>query len=171
MQIDQVQTYLAMTGTPTVQFATRPNPPAVTDPEYQAWSRRATVNYDGGYIKATYGDLIQTWSLGETDACAGVATAVVRSASTRTNTIGGATTSVAGSNYVYTAYPKRNSSLAAGGDLFTIHTDIGTYTARVGGDVQTLIAYVCTNTNQLYSAISIQSSAGAWYGPFAPSDS
>ena len=74
-------------------------------------------------------------------------------------------------NYVYTAYPKRNSSLAAGGDLFTIHTDIGTYTARVGGDVQTLIAYVCTNTNQLYSAISIQSSAGAWYGPFAPSDS
>lgn len=160
-----------MTDTPTVQFATRPNPPAVTDLEYQAWSRQATLNYNGGYIEATYGDLIQTWSLGATDACAGVATAVVRSQSSRTNTIGGATTTVAGSNYVYTAYPKRNSSLAAGGDVYTIHTDIGTYTARVGGDVQGLIAYVCTVTNQLYSPISIQSSAGAWYGPFVPSDS
>jgi len=160
-----------MTDTPTVQFATRPNPPVVTDLEYQAWSRVATLNYDGGYIEATYGDLIQTWSLGETDACAGQARAVVRTASTRTNTIGGAVTPVAGANYVYTAYPKRNSSLAAGGALFTIHTDIGAYTARVGGDVQTLIAYVCNKTNQLYSSISIQSSSGAWYGPFAPSDS
>ena len=160
-----------MTGTPTVQFATRPNPPAVTDPEYQAWSRKATVNYVGGYIEATYGDLIQTWSLGETNACAGQTIAVARTASTRTNTIGGATSSVAGTNYEYVAYPKRNSSLAAGGDLFTVHTDIGSYTARVGGDVQTLIGYVCTITNQLYSAISIQSSNGSWYGPFAPSDS
>lgn len=159
-----------MTGTPIVQFATRPNPPAVTDAEYQAWSRRGTVNYDGGYIEATYGDLIQTWSLAESDACAGQARAVVRTSTTRTNTIGGASTPVAGANYVYTAYPKRNSSLAAGGDLFTVHTDIGSYTARVGGDVQTLIAYVCSNTNQLYAPISIQSSSGAWYGPFSPSD-
>jgi len=160
-----------MTDTPTVRFATRPNPPVVTDLEYEAWSRRGTLNYDGGYIEATYGDLIQTWSLGETDACAGQSRAVVRTSSTRTNTIGGATTPVAGSNYVYTAYPKRNSSLAAGGALFTVHTDIGSYTARVGGDVQTLIAYVCNNTNQLYSPISIQSASGAWYGPFSPSDS
>ena len=150
-------------------FATRPTPPVVTDPEYQAWSRRVTVNYDGGYLEATYGDLIQTWTLGETDACAGQSRAVVRTSTTRTNTIGGASTPVAGANYVYTAYPKRNSSLAAGGDLFTIHTDIGSYTARVGGDIQTLIAYVCNNTNQLYAPISIQSSAGAWYGPFSPS--
>ena len=160
-----------MTDTPTVQFATRPNPPAVTSPEYQAWSRVATLNYDGGYIEATYGDLIQTWSLGSTDACAGQARAVVRAASTRTNTIGMGSTPVAGANYVYTAYPKRNSSLAAGGDLFTIHTTIGSYTARVGGDVQGLIAYVCNKTNQLYDSISIQSSSGAWYGPFVPSDS
>tara|TARA_B100001094_G_scaffold236336_1_gene231427 strand:+ start:467 stop:949 length:483 start_codon:yes stop_codon:yes gene_type:complete len=159
-----------MTGTPSVMFATRPTPPVVTDPEYQAWSRRGTLNYDGGYIEATYGDLIQTWSLGETDACAGVQRAVVRTSTTRTNTIGGAATPVAGANYVYTAYPKRNSSLAAGGDLFTVHTDIGSYTARVGGDIQTLIAYVCNNTNQLYAPISIQSSSGAWYGPFSPSD-
>ena len=159
-----------MTGTPTVQFATRPNPPAVTDAEYQAWSRRGTVNYDGGYIEATYGDLIQTWSLAESDACTGQSRAVVRTSTTRTNTIGGASTPVAGANYVYTAYPKRNSSLAAGGDLFTVHTDIGSYTARVGGDIQTLIAYVCSNTNQLYAPISIQSSSGAWYGPFSPSD-
>jgi hypothetical protein len=160
-----------MTDTPTVQFATRPNPPQVTDLEYQAWSRVATLNFDGGYIEATYGDLIQTWSLGATSACDGQARAVVRAPSTRTNTIGGATTNVAGANYVYTAYPKRNSSLAAGGELFTIHTNIGAYTARVGGDVQGLIAYVCTKTNQLYDPISIQSSSGAWYGPFVPSDS
>ena len=171
MQIDHVETHLTMTGTPTVQFATRPNPPSVTDAEYQAWSRRATVNYDGGYIEATYGDLIQTWSLGETSACAGQTVSVTRGQSSRTNTIGGATTTVAAVNYEYQAYPKRNSSLAAGGALFTIHTDIGSYTARVGGDVQTLIGYVCTITNQLYSAISIQSSNGSWYGPFAPSDS
>ena len=158
-----------MTGTPTVQFATRPNPPAVTEAEYQAWSRRGTVNYDGGYIEATYGDLIQTWTLGDTDACAGVARAVVRTSTTRTNTIGGASTPVAGANYVYTAYPKRNSSLAAGGELYTIHTDIGSYTARVGGDIQTFVAYVCNNLNQLYGPISFQSSAGAWYGPFTTS--
>ncbi len=171
MQIKWVQTHLSMTDTPMVQFATRPNPPQVTDLEYQAWSRVATLNYDGGYIEATYGDLVQTWSLGATDACAGQARAVVRAGSTRTNTIGGASTPVAGANYVYTAYPKRNSSLAAGGDSYTIHTNIGSYTARVGGDVQGLIAYVCNKTNQLYDPISIQSSSGAWYGPFVPSDS
>lgn len=160
-----------MTDTPTVQFATRPNPPAVVDAEYQAWSRVATLNFQGGYLEATYGDLIQTWSLGATSACAGRVKEVTRSPSTRTNTIGGASIAVSGTAYEYTIYPKRNSSLAAGGDLYTIHTTIGTYTARVGGDVQGLIAYVCTKTNQLYDPISIQSSSGAWYGPFVPSDS
>jgi hypothetical protein len=159
-----------MTGTPSVQFATRPNPPAVTDAEYQAWSRQGTINYPGGYIEATYGDLIQTWSLAATDACAGQQRAVVRTSTTRVNTIGGVATPVAGANYVYTAYPKRNNSLAAGGELYTIHTDIGSYTARVGGDIQTFVAYLCDNLNQLYAPISFQSSHGAWYGPYTPSD-
>lgn len=160
-----------MTDTPTVQFATRPTPPSETDTEYLVWSKRATLNYEGGYIEAAYGDLIQTWSLGESSACTSRTKNVERAASSRINTIGGFSTPVAASTYNYKIFPKRNSSLAAGGELFTIHTAVGTYTANVGGDVQTMIGYICTKLNQLYDPIQIQSSSGAWYGPFVPSNS
>lgn len=159
-----------MTDTPSVQFATRPTPPSETSDEYLVWSKRATLNFQGGYIEAAYGDLIQTWSLGDSGACTGKEKDVDRAASSRTNTIGGFSTPVAASSYKYTIYPKRNSSLAAGGELFTIHTAVGSYTANVGGDVQTMIAYICTKTNQLYDPIQIQSSSGAWYGPFVPAN-
>jgi hypothetical protein len=159
-----------MTDTPSVQFAVRPTPPSETDTEYLVWSKRATLNYDGGYIEAAYGDLIQTWSLGESNACTGKTKRVERDSYFRTNTIGGFPSAVAATDYDYTVYPKRNSSLAAGGELFTIHTAVGSYTANVGGDVQTMIAYICTKTNQLYDPIQIQSSSGAWYGPFVPSN-
>lgn len=159
-----------MTDTPTVQFATRPNPPSETSTDYKAWSKTATLNYNGGYIEAAYGDLIQTWSLGDSSACSGQVRLVQRVTTNRVNTIGGDSTPVRAAIYSYTAYPKRNSSLAAGGDLYTIHTSVGTYTARVGGDVQAMIGYVCTKLNQLYDPISIQSSSGAWYGPFVPAN-
>lgn len=154
---------------PTVYFATRPNPPVAGTDEYERWKRTSTLNFPGGYVEATYGNLIQTFSMAGTEACTGTSVSVSRSAHTRTNTIGGASIPIAQNTFTYNKYPKRNSGGAAGGDVITITTSVGSYDARLGGDIQTFVGWLCGNgTSQLYDAIEFTSPRGAHYGPFAP---
>ena len=156
-----------MTATP--YFATRPNPPSAGTDEYQRWKKESTMNYPGGYLTAAYGNLIQTFSMQGTDACSGKTVSGTRKAHSRTLTIGGPTTSVASANLNYKLYPKRNGGGAAGGEPITIVTSVGSYQARLGGDIQDLVTWLCGNgTGQLYDAIEFISPNGAHYGPFAP---
>jgi hypothetical protein len=158
-----------LTETPTVKLlGGRPNPPAVDSDEYKRWSETLTIAYDGGYIEATYGNLIQTFDFFTIDgACADRPVAVVRKQHSRVNRIGDPAINIAEARFTYNKYPKRNSSNAAGGAAYTIHTDIGSYTARIGGDVQTFMAWACERKNEFYSATSIQTGSGAWYGPIS----
>ena len=127
-----------------------------------------TINYRKGYIQSAYGNLAQTWDLGLVqEACLQVPVAVVRSAHSRVNSIGMDATPVREARFTYNKYPRRNSSSAAGGDAYTIHTDIGTYTARIGGDVQDFMRWACDNASITYGSTSIQTSHGAWYGPIS----
>ena len=140
--------------------------PGTETQEYKNWSKNWTIAYEGGYIEAAYGNLVQTLDIGVVaNACFDIPVAVVRKAHGRTNQIGSLSTPVAEARFTYNRYPKRNSSAAAGGALYTIHTDLGSYTARVGGDIQTFMAWACSQSKEFFTPISVQSSSGAWYGP------
>ena len=157
-----------MTQTPTLYFATRPDPPAINTPEYVAWSRKQSIAFTGGTLTATYGNLVQTLNIsGLADVCATTSQSVSVPSHTRTNTIGGAATSVAGFQYTRQKINKKNSSLSAAGDPIVISTDIGTYQARLTGSISALHDWLCRNTGLLYSAITVYSPSGAAYGPYA----
>ena len=148
-------------------FADRPSPPDPNTDEDKMWRKEAAITYEGGYIVATYGNLAQTWNLGNTSAACSSVDVTRRSYTVqRTNTIGGATTSVSFPATTYRRYPRVNASVAAGGEEFTFVTDIGEYTARVGGDVQTVVDWICSNRSALYGTLSIFTNRGAQYGPF-----
>lgn len=152
---------------PTTRLATRPNVPAADSAEYERWKRDATIAYPGGYLKATYGDLIQTFTMSGTDACTATPVTVSRKAHSRVNTIGGDATPIDQKTFTYNRYPKRNGGQAAGGAVVTITTAVGSYTARLGGDIQTFHDWMCTNgISQLYDPIEFTSDRGAHYGPY-----
>ena len=154
---------------PTPFFATRPDVPQAGTDEYDRWKRESTLNFPGGYIKATYGNLIQTFSMTNTDSCGGEQVNVSRSSHQRVNTIGGDAKTIGAKTFSYTKYPKRNSGGAAGGEVITITTAVGSYDARLGGDIQSFVGWLCGNgTSQLYDSIEFTSPRGAHYGPFAP---
>ena len=154
---------------PTLYFAVRPDVPLAGTDEYDRWKRESTLNFPGGYVKATYGNLIQTFSMGGTEACSGSQVNVSRSSHQRVNTIGGESKTIGAKTFTYTKYPKRNSSGAAGGEVITITTAVGSYEARLGGDIQAFVQWLCGNgTGQLYDSIEFTSPRGAHYGPFAP---
>lgn len=150
------------------RFIGRPPIPGTETQEYVTWSQNWTINYDGGYIQSAYGNLAQTWDLGLVqESCTDLPVAVVRKAHNRVNSIGMDPTPVKEARFTYNKFPRRNSSLSAGGDAYTIHTDIGSYTARIGGDVQDFMKWACSNANITYGTTSIQTSHGAWYGPIS----
>ncbi len=157
-----------MTQTPSLYFAVRPDPPAINTPEYVAWSREQSISFEGGTVTATYGNLIQTFNLpGLTDACSRTSISVSVPSHSRTNTIGGASTTVSGFQYTRQQFNKKNSSLGAAGEPIVIRTDIGQYQARLTGSMTAFADWICKNTGTLYSAITVYSPSGAAYGPFA----
>lgn len=132
------------------------------------WRKESAITYDGGYISATYGNLVQTFNLGQSlAACASKDVNRVSYTADRTNTIGGSSKKVNVPAKTYKKYNRKNSSLAAGGVPYTFVTDIGSYTARVGGDVQSCIKWICDNRNSMYGTLTVYSGRGAQYGPFA----
>ena len=153
------------------RFAERPTIPDAGSDEEKRWSKMSTITYDGGYIRSQYGNFVQTWNVAGQNLTCSSATQVTRSAYTasRTNKIGGASTSVSVPSSTYTKYARKNGSGAAGGDPFYFQTDIGGYSVRVGGDIQTLISYICANTNTQFGTLTTFSNRGAIYGPFSAS--
>ena len=154
---------------PTLYFAQRPSVPEAGTDEYDRWKRSSTMNFPGGYVESSYGNLIQTFAMTNTDSCSGEQVNVSRTSHQRVNTIGGESKTIGAKTFTYTKYPKRNSGGAAGGEVITITTSVGSYTARLGGDIQSFVSWLCGNgTSQLYDSIEFTSPRGAHYGPFAP---
>lgn len=152
---------------PTPRFAERPDPPAAGSELEDRWAKQSTIAFEGGYIKSAYGNLAQTWSLesiGTT--CDGIDVDRAGYTVNRELTIGMGSKQVTYAPKTYKRYPRRNGGGAAGGEAMTFVTDIGSYTARVAGDVQTLIAWVCANKDKQFGTLEIYTSRGAFYGPF-----
>lgn len=152
---------------PALMFVQRPEPPDANTNEDYMWRKEAAITFEGGYITATYGNLAQTFDLGNTSAgCSSVDVTRASYTVIRTNTIGGESKSVSFPTTTYKRFPSVNASLAAGGEAFTFVTDIGEYTARIGGDVQTVVDWICSNRTALFGRLSIFTNRGAQYGPF-----
>lgn len=156
-----------MTATPF--FVERPTPPTPGTEEYARWRKEGTINFSGGYLEATYGNLAQTFAMTNTDACDFTTVNVNVRSHQRVNTIGEGARTIGGHSYTKRSFPGRNSSLAAGGQPITIITDIGSYTARLGGKIEDFAAWLCGDgAGQLMGSISFMSSRGRNYGPFGP---
>ena len=149
------------------RFSTRPEVPAAGSEQEDRWAKQSTITFDGGYIKSAYGNLVQTWNLeGLNTTCAAIEVDRKGYSVDRTLTIGMGSKNVTYSPATYKRFPRRNGSAAAGGEAMTFVTDIGQYTARVAGDVQTLIQWICDNKDVQFGTLEIYTNRGAFYGPF-----
>ena len=144
----------------------RPTPPSVGTEEYDRWKRSATINFSGGYIEAAYGNLIQTFADLTSTGSTGTRS-VTRKSHPRVNTIGGTPTQVAETTYTQSIIPRRNSSGAAGGQPITVNTPVGSYTARLGGNIEDFVAWVGDSIYvKVIDTMTFASERGATYGPF-----
>ena len=152
------------------RFATRPTPPAAGTEEEDRWARQSTIAFEGGYIKSAYGNLVQTWNVpGINAACDAVDVNRAGYSVERELTIGMGSKTVSYPASTYKRFPRRNGSSAAGGEAWTFVTDIGKYTARVTGDVETVVQWICDNQSIQFGTLEIYTGRGAFYGTFGQS--
>jgi hypothetical protein len=153
-------------------FAIRPTPPEIGSDEDQLWRKIRAISYEGGYISAAYGNLCQTFVMSGNDVtCESKNISTTVKGHDRFNTIGGTVKKIEQFSKNYKVFPGKTSSMAAGGEPITIVTDIGEYEARMGGDVQTLISYLCDNKGSMYGPVYVYSGRGKEYGPYGPTTS
>ena len=149
------------------RFAERPTPPEAGTELEDRWAKESTIAFEGGYIKSAYGNLAQTWNLeGLGSTCSAISVDRKGYTVERTLTIGAGSKSVTYAPKTYNRYPRRNGGGASGGDAMTFVTDVGEYTARVSGDIQTLITWICDNKDKQFGTLEIYTNRGAFYGPF-----
>lgn len=130
------------------------------------------MSYNDGYLSASYGNLVQTFLMSDVDPTCGEkdVSAIVKEHK-RTNKIGGTQKTITQFTKNYKVFPGKNGSVAAGGVPVTVVTDIGTYTARMGGSVEDLVSYLCANKGQMYGPVYVITDRGREYGPFGPTSS
>ena len=155
---------------PAVMFVERPSPPDLDTPTDLIWRKEAAISFEGGYISAKYGDLVQTFNLGSAlDECTAITVDRAGYTATRTNVIGGTPKTINVAAGTYKRFPSHHSSLAAGGLPYTFVTDVGTYVARIGGEVETTIQWICDHKVSIYGTLSVFTNRGNQYGPFSAS--
>ena len=159
-----------MTTTPVPRFATRPSvPPAGSSLDLQ-WRKDLTLAYPGGTITAARGNLEQTFVILGATAGYGDAESISisRTSHQRVNKIGGPATSVKATTYTVTKYPTGTTNQAAAGQAVEVLTGVGSYTARVTGSLQALVAYLVSIENTIYDFVGVVSQQGTTYGPIGP---
>ena len=158
-----------MEGTPRFVLPPRPPVPAPDTKEHERWCREEALVYEGGSFTTAYGNLAQLWAPGELPAST-KAKVITRASYTakRTNKIGGETKTVSVNAKDYLKYPSKRGGSAAAGEAFTVVADEGTFTARVTGDIQTLIKWITEHRMQQFQGFTLYTGSGAQYGPFTP---
>jgi len=158
-----------MESTPRFVLPPRPTPPDEGTKEHERWCRESSISYEGGSLTTAYGNIVQVWGPGETPlATMGVDVNRKSYEAKRTNKIGGTEKTIKVDAKTYKKYPKVNSGLAAGGEVYTFVTSEGDFTARVTGDVQDLVKQLTEQRLQQYISFSFHTGSGAKYGEFTP---
>ena len=158
---------LTTTPTPRVPITPRPTPPSEGSEAHYLWCRDQSIAYEGGTLTTAYGNIIQVWGPGEQPSATQSKDINRRqySSQRRLNYQDDPTT-VNVPARTYKKYPRKNSSGAAAGQIFTFVTAEGDFTARVTGDIQHLIDWVTESRPQQYINFTIYSPRNAKYGPF-----
>ena len=155
------------TAEPRFILPPRPTPPNEGTTEHERWCRDQSVAYPGGTLTTAYGNIAQVWGPGEIPLVT-VGEDINRAQYTAKRRLNYQDTpkDVSVPAKTYKKFPRHNSSLAAAGQVFTFVTDDGDFTARVTGDIQSLITWVSSNRMSQYVDFTIYSNRGASYGPF-----
>ena len=158
-----------MESTPRFVLPPRPSLPDPDTKEHERWCREESLVYEDGSFTTAYGNLAQLWAPGELPA-ATIPKTITRASYTakRTNTIGGEVVDVTVKAKDYLKYPSKRGGSAAAGYPFTVVAEDGTFTARVTGDIQTLIKWIAEHRMQQFQAFTLYSYTGSQYGPFTP---
>jgi hypothetical protein len=154
---------------PEPRLVDRPTPPQPNTADYDRWTKWQAISWDGGSFSATWGNLVQTWNLDTLNYICQESKEITVSKSShqRVNKIGSSPTTVAGTTYTQTVYPKKNSSLAAAGEIVRIVTDIGEYSGRLTGPMELFAKFACANVSSQFGSMTIYSPRGASYGPIS----
>ncbi len=132
-------------------------------------TKEVTVNYTGGSITSTRGTLEAIFEEEFLpSACQGVTREISRIAYPMVRVIGDAPTNVGATAFSVTSYPKTPSSFASGGKPIMVSADGGWWTARLTGDMESLVSFLCDNLESLSATLLVQSPSGAKYGPYTP---
>ena len=132
-------------------------------------AKEISINYAGGSITSTRGTLEAIFKQDALpSACEPVKKNPSRKAHTRVRVIGSPPTQVKATEYELRIYPKTNSSFASGGIPIMLSADGGWWTARLTGNVEDFVAWICTNLEDLQTVFFFQSPSGAKYGPYSP---
>ena len=146
-----------------------PTIPDAGSSEEDAWAKEVSLNFEGGYIKSAYGNIVQTWNLTtELDQDNAINVSRVGYQTERVLKIGTLGKVVNYNPTSYKRYPRRNASGAAGGGAWTFVTGRGSYTARVAGNVEDVIGWIKYYRSQLFDTLFVYTETGAQYGPFNP---
>lgn len=129
-----------------------------------------TLAYPGGTITAARGNLEQTLAVGSASSayCQAATESFSRTGHQRVNKIGGTATSVKATTVSVKKYPTGTTNQAAAGQAVEVLTGAGSYTARVTGSMQALVAYLCSIENTVFDYMTVVSQQGTIYGPIGP---
>jgi len=131
--------------------------------------REVTLNYTGGSLTSTRGTLEAVFKQDFLpSACQGDPKEISRKQYQMVRVIGDAPTTVPASIFNVTSYPKTPSSFASGGRPIMLFADGAWWTARQSGNIQDLVAFLCSNLESLENVLFLQSPSGAKYGPYTP---
>ena len=133
-------------------------------------AREATLNYEGGSLTTTRGVIAQMF----TDAsfistCAFVEVERSRRSYTRTDYIGAEVKVVPLTNWTQHKYPSQTKSIAAGGEPIQIKINGEWWTARLSGNHESFMKFLCDGKDSLVGPIAWRSARGTLYGPIVPS--
>lgn len=129
-------------------------------------AREATINYDGGSLTMTVGNIKSLFGP-DTNifGAAGVDKEVSVKGHNRIRVIGGASSTVSAYNYSYTQWPINNRANASGGtpiSMFWTGSE-GEWVARVSGSLWELGTFLQNNSPK---SVWFNAKGGKGYGPF-----
>ena len=150
----------------------RPEIPEAGTEEDARWRKDNSISWNGGSLTAAYGNLVQTWNTTGGNIIENSAQDIDRASysNQRRNKYSDDAKTVNTPASTYRRFPRHNSSLASGGEMYTIRTDVGEYRARVTGSVQDFVQFILDNRSALYGTIWVYTGSNAEYGPFTYDD-
>ena len=133
--------------------------------------REATLNYEGGSFTASRGLVSYIFkSAAFVSTCAFVEVERKRNSYTRTEYIGADVKVVPQTTWTQHRYPSQTKSIAAGGEPIQIKVAGEWWTARLSGNHESFMKFLCDSKEDMYGPIAWRSARGTLYGPISPTN-